>query len=53
MNEEDYDIEYFKLLARYSKGCPAQHWKDICDDPANCAANGHCRDREKQRVDYD
>lgn len=37
------DLTYFRLLAHYSKGFPAQQYLDICIDPAECAADGRCR----------
>lgn len=39
-----YQLEQH-LLYKYSHvGCPACHYEDNCDRPAECAENGRCLD---------
>lgn len=36
---------YQRLLYKYAHvGCPACHYEDNCDRPAECAENGRCLD---------
>lgn len=47
------DRAYFSRLAHYSRGCPGLHMEDICEDPADCAANGFCRELRDRRLAVD
>ena len=49
-DDSEFSGQYGRLLAKYTHtGCPGMGYEDICDNPAECAADGCCRIVVEQR----